>query len=89
VSNKKDELDFEGKVISFSSAENTLAMMNIKFEVIKNRLFVVGEIPKSSTTNNWAVGRIGAIAWDSVTDYIVFDSELQYIELIEKNDTKT
>jgi hypothetical protein len=85
MSNKKDEFDFEGKVVTFSSAENTLAMMNIKFEVIKNRLFVVGEIPKSSTTNDWAVGRTCAIAWDSVTDYIVFDSESQYIELIEKS----
>ena len=74
--------NFNGKVCSFSTAADTLAMKNIKFEMQNNRLFVVGEVPKGATKNDWALGRLCGISWDAVTDYLVFDSENQYSELI-------
>lgn len=86
--NRVIELTFDGKVVSFSTANDTLAMKNIKFEVQKNRLFVAGVIPKSATTNDWAEGRPCAVAWDSVTDYMVFDSESQYVELIANSESE-
>lgn len=88
--NRKDEKNiinnFEGKVVSFSTSEDTLAMKCIHLEMQNGRLFVVGEVPKGATKNDWAEGRQCAIAWDSVTDYMVFDSEHQYNELIEKSE---
>ncbi|MDG4597259.1 MAG: hypothetical protein P9F75_16485 [Candidatus Contendobacter sp.] len=80
------DLNFEGKVVSFSTDRDTLAMKNIEFRMQKNRLFVIGIVPESATRNDWAANRPCAIAWDSIVDYIVFDSEKQYIELIAKSD---
>lgn len=82
-----DEAIFEGKVVSFSSSEDTLAIKDIKFKTLNGRLFVVGTIPKGATTNDWAAERPSAIAWDVVTDYMIFDSEEQYIELIAKSES--
>lgn len=80
-----DELGFAGKVVSFGSVDDTLAIKNIKFSLQNERLFVVGEVPKGATNNDWAVGRPCAVAWDSVTDYMIFDSEQQYAESIAKS----
>lgn len=81
-----NEPDFNGKVVSFSTLENTLAVKDIEFKILKKRLFIVGTIPRGATNNDWANGRNCAIAWDSVTDYIVFDSEQQYAELIARSE---
>ena len=86
MSDDSDELNFEGKVVSFSTCSDTLAMKNIRFGMQKNRLFLICEVPESATKNNWAANRPCAIAWDSIVDYIIFDSEQQYIELISKSD---
>ena len=80
------DLIFEGKVVSFSTDRDTLAMKNIRFGIQKDRLFVLGEVPGNATKNDWAANRPCAIAWDSIVDYIVFDSEQQYIELITRSD---
>lgn len=83
---KGNHLDFTGKVVSFSTAEDSLAMVDAKFMTQENRLFIVGVIPKGATKNDWAEGRPCAISWDAVTDYMVFDSEDQYVELISKSE---
>ncbi|ROR98671.1 hypothetical protein EDC56_3404 [Sinobacterium caligoides] len=80
-----DDLGFAGKVVSFSSANDTLAIKNISFQCQNERLFVVGDVPKGATNNDWAVDRPCGVAWDSVTDYMIFDSEDQYAKLIEKS----
>jgi len=81
-------LDFTGKVVSFGSVDDNLAMKNISFESQLGRVFVVGEIPNGATNNDWAVGRPCAIAWETVTDYMIFESESQYSELIEKSESE-
>lgn len=81
-----ESLIFEDKVVSFSTVDETLALKNIKLETIASRLFLTGEIPKGATRNDWAEGRSSAIAWDSVTDYIMFESENQYVELMRKSE---
>ena len=74
--------DFTDKIVSFSTVENNLAINNPRFETQGGRLFVVGTIPKGATTNDWAENRQSAVAWDAVTDYIVFDSIEQYKKLM-------
>ncbi len=76
---------FEGKLVSFSSAQDTLAIKNINLKRLEGRLFIVGLVPKGATTNNWAADRACAIAWDQVIDYMIFDSETQYLELMAKS----
>ncbi|MCO7224747.1 hypothetical protein [Pleionea sp. CnH1-48] len=80
-----DGLDFEGKVVSFGTESENLAIKNISFEKQFGRIFVVGEVPAGATNNDWAAGRPCAIAWDLIQDYMVFDSEDQYSEALEKS----
>ena len=74
--------DFSGKCVSFALQDEDSCndLSNPRFEYQGNRLFVVGTIPKGATTSNWAVNCQAAIAWERVTDYIVFDNEQAFIE---------
>jgi len=78
--------DFKNKVVSFSTDDSILCIVNPIFELQCKKLFVIGKVVKGSTTNDWAEGRPCAVAWDKVTDYMVFDSIEQYIELHEKSE---
>ncbi len=80
--------DFTNKTVSFSTEDSTLAVNSPRFEIQGGRLFVVGTIPKGAATCDWAENRPCAVAWDAVTDYIVFDSVEQYIELLAKSESK-
>jgi len=84
--NELDEQNLVGKVVSFSSDENILAIRNLRFEIQHDRLFAIGEVAKGSTINDWAMGRKCAIAWDAVTDYMIFDSEEQYVKSLAISD---
>jgi hypothetical protein len=70
--------DFTGKTVSFSTADSTLGIEEPRFETQGGRLFVVGVVPKGATTSDWAVGVRCAVAWEAVTDYLVFQSVDDY-----------
>lgn len=76
----------EGKVISFGQVDDTLAVKDVKFKEILGRLFATGVIPEGTTKNDWAVGNSCAVAWDSVTDFIVFETVEDYVRSLEKAD---
>jgi hypothetical protein len=78
MENKKVFDKFQGKVVSFSSDEETLAIANISIEELLGRSFIVGTIPNGGTTNDWAEGKVCGIAWDSVSDFIIFSSIEEY-----------
>jgi len=69
---------FKGKTVSFGSDSDTLAIKNITFKLIHKKLFVVGQIPLSATSEDLALNNQCAISWESVNDYIVFDTEEEY-----------
>jgi hypothetical protein len=80
----KIENMFNNKIVSLStSADDSMTIKEASFELIHDRLFIVGQISKESTTNDWAFGRPCAIAWSSVIDFMVFDTESQYESMIE------
>ena len=78
---------FKGKTVSFGSDSDTLAIKNITFKLIHDKLFVVGQIPLSATDDDLALNKQCAISWDSVNDYIVFDSEEEYSRWVEVSET--
>lgn len=79
---------FSNKIVSFNTnSEETLAIKNPVVESQLGKLFLVGLIPKGSTVNDWAYNRSCALLWESVTGYIIFDSEEQYVELLKKSST--
>lgn len=74
--------DFTGKCVSFS-LENEVScsdLLDPVFEIQGGRIFVVGTIARESSASDWAAHCRAAIAWDRVTDYIIFDSEESFIE---------
>ncbi len=73
-----------GNTVSFSTDTDTLAIKGCQFKLIEGRKFVTGTIPKGATNNEWAVGQKCAIAWECVTDYMIFESEDIYAALMEK-----
>ena len=79
------DISFENKIVSFSTENDTLAMLDPSFKTIQKKLFVVGIVPSNATTNDWAKGKICAISWDYITDFIIFDSEKEYKILLEKS----
>ena len=80
--------DFTNKIVTFSTTDSTLALSNPQFEIQGGRLFVLGTVPNGSTINNWAEGRTCAVAWDAVTDYMVFDTVKQYVDLLAKSEAE-
>ncbi|GLQ31363.1 hypothetical protein [Litoribrevibacter albus] len=78
---------FQGKTVSFSSVSETLAMKDISFQTIQDRLFVVGRIPLGATSKDSALNNTCAIAWNSVQDFLVFDSEQDYFMWIEASES--
>lgn len=77
--------DFTGKVISITiiDDEQNNDMISPTFEMQAGRLFICGEVPKGASRSNWCAGKMSAVAWDRVTDYIVFDSLDDYKAAIE------
>ena len=80
--------NFDGKVVSFGLPDSSLAMISPKFEKQVGRIFVVGNIPKEWSTNDYAIGKPCAIAWDAITDYIVFENEKEYKKQMKKSAKK-
>jgi hypothetical protein len=91
---KKTRLpDFTKKLVSVSMAgdEHSYALDCPRFETQGGRLFLVGTVPHGGSTSNWSEGAMCAIAWENVTDYLVFDSAKHYqkrLEIFKKHKRK-
>ncbi len=68
--------NFSGKCLSISIMrdETSHDLYDPHFEIQGDRLFIVGTIPKGSTSSDWVANCQGAVAWDQVTDYFIFES---------------
>jgi hypothetical protein len=72
--------DFTKKFVSVSIVgdEYSYALNCPRFEMQGGRLFLVGTVPRGGSTGDWSEGAVSAVAWDQVTDYLVFDSAEHY-----------
>ncbi len=79
---KKGLPDFSTKLISVSLAgeDDGRALDRPHWEMQGGRLFLVGMVPRGGSTRDWCEGIVSAVAWDQVTDYLVFDSSEHYRE---------
>ncbi len=77
--------DFQNKTLSiFIDADSfNHDLTNPHFENQGGRIFIVGEIPKEATESGWNAKKIGAVAWDRVVEYVVFDSYEDYKKATE------
>jgi len=51
-----------------------------RWEMQGGRLFLVGTVPSGGSSRDWCEGIVNAVAWDQVTDYLIFDSAKQYLK---------
>ena len=62
-------------------------LLNPHFEIQGGRLFIIGTVPLGSTKSDWCANHLGAVAWDRVTDYFLFDSLEDYTKAIRKSES--
>ena len=76
--------DFTRKVVSVSIAgeDDGRCLEHPRCETQGGRLFLIGTVPRAGSSNNWCGGIPSAVAWDAVTDYLVFESAEHYLERV-------
>jgi hypothetical protein len=62
---------------------------NAAWETQGGRLFLVGTVPKKASQDDWMEGLSCAIAWDTVQDYVVFQSIDDYLTRLESGPRKS
>jgi len=76
---------FKNKVVSFSIGADIIAIYVNNIEELAGELFILGNIASSSTVNDWAEGVFCGVAWNKITDFMVFDTQEIYTEAMEKS----
>ena len=73
--------DFDGKVVSVVCVNEDTGQLirSPRFERQGGRLFIVGAVPEDASQDNWMEDLPCAIAWDTVQDYVVFESMKDYL----------
>jgi len=73
--------NFEDKVIYVQlvgERRYNLVLDKPRWEDHAGRLFLVGVIPPEGSDKDWCEGVLGGIAWDKITDYLIFESVKDY-----------
>jgi hypothetical protein len=72
--------DFSGKVVvAYTVAGGSGEVLtDPHFEFQGGRLFLVGRVPRAGSSKDWSGGAQVAVAWDHVTEYLVFESAEDY-----------
>lgn len=80
--------DFSGKCLSISTIDKSYNhdLYDPYFEYQGGRLFILGTVPERGSVSNWASGSLAAVAWDRVSEYIVFNSIEEYTSAINNTD---
>jgi len=76
VNSQKNMPDFSGKCLSITLVDDdsNYDLFDPHFEVQGERLFLIGTVPVGATFSDWAADCIGAVAWERVAEYYVFES---------------
>ncbi len=72
--------DFSGKCISITIKDDSIShdLYDSHFEMQGGRLFIIGTVPEGSSASNWIANCQYAVAWDRITDYVVFENLESY-----------
>jgi hypothetical protein len=79
--------DFTGKqvnVYTTHASNRSYLMEDVSLEVQAGRTFLIGRVSTAYAENVWAKGRLACIAWDCITQYLIFDSADQYRQEMER-----
>ena len=62
--------------------DHNVVLQDASLELQAGRMFIVGVFANGTTANDWAAGVRTAVAWDSVEQYLLFDTIEDYFERI-------
>lgn len=62
--------------------EHNVVLQDATLENQAGKMFIVGVFAEGTTANDWAAGVRTAVAWDSVEQYLIFDTIDNYFERI-------
>ena len=65
-------------VLSFPTTGGSRTLAYPRWERQGGRLFLVGAVPTGGSRNDWLKGGEAAVAWEMVSDYLVFGSLEDY-----------
>ncbi len=87
---KDTKPNFKGKVLSVLCVNEDTSQLisNPTFESQVGRVFLTGTVPKDSSQDNWMEGLKVSIAWNTVQDYVIFESIDDYLTRLNSNDKK-
>lgn len=82
--------DYSGKCLSISLTKDDTSydLFDPHFEMQGGRLFIAGTVPHDASRSNWTEGCFSAVAWDCVTDYVVFESLDAWKKALKKSQKK-
>ncbi len=82
-----DPLNLKDKVISITIKDDGINhdLIDPKLTEIHGRIFITGTVPKGHADSCWTDNCDGGVAWDRVTDYVIFDSVESYQYAIKKS----
>jgi hypothetical protein len=85
--------DYSGKVLVIYHKDRSDGSASLidepVFELIGDRYFLVGIIPKGGTQNDWGLGAVTAIALDNIAEYYVLDRNTHEETLRNSHDVAT
>ncbi len=65
-------------VLSFPTTDGSRTLAYPRWEKQGGRLFLIGAVPVGGSRNDWLKGGEAAVAWEMVSDYLVFHSLEDY-----------
>ena len=83
--NKENLPDFSGKCLSIRLIHSEFShdLYDPKFEYQGGKLFLIGTIPEGASDSDWDANQTGAVAWDLVRNYVLFNSLEEYSKSVE------
>lgn len=88
----EDSLNLLNKIVLLYkiNCQHEITLKSSVFETHHDRLFLVGNVSKGGSANDWLLDVKTYIAWDQVEEFSVFDSEEEYLSrLAQSNPDKT
>lgn len=79
-------LDISNKIVFIYKirSSNDVALLNPRFEIHFDRVFLVGVVPDGGSASDWLSGLTTYVAWDEVEEFVIFDSLEEYYSRLSR-----
>ena len=77
----EDSLNLKNKIVLLYkiNSQHEIILKSPAVETHHGKQFIVGDVSKGGSANDWLLDIKSYIAWDQVEEFVVFDSEEEYL----------